>query len=237
LVRAAFRAAASDGMPIHAQVIERLGTPIASASGTTVKRRPFTWLEARSLWRISREQQGPRPLTRWAIPLGLSIGARLEELAGLRPQDIREIDGQWVVVIEPHELRRLKNDNSARTVPIPQVLIAEGFTTWAQQQSGALLFPEPDPPTKDPRLSHYASIRLGKLIRKQAGITDPAAVFHSSRHFAAQDLVDAGCEQRLIEQLLGHTTRSMTARYSRNGLPLEQLAAAQEARDWGWVPE
>jgi hypothetical protein len=28
----------------------------------------------------------------------------------------------------------------------------------------------------------------------------------------------------------------MTARYSRNGLPLEQLAAAQEARDWDWVP-
>lgn len=62
-------------------------------------------------------------------------------------------------------------------------------------------------------------------------------MFHSCRHTTAQDLVDAGCEQRLIEQLLGHSTRSMTARYSRNGLPLEQLAAAMESRDWSWVPE
>jgi hypothetical protein len=28
----------------------------------------------------------------------------------------------------------------------------------------------------------------------------------------------------------------MTARYSRDGIPLAQLAAAMKARDWGWVP-
>lgn len=141
LARAVFKTAASDGLPIAAQVLERLSTPIAGSSGTTRQRRPFTTAEAALLWRISREQQGRRPLDRWALPLGLSLGCRLEELAGLRPQDVRQIDGQWVVVIEPHELRRLKNDNSARTVPIPQALIAEGFITWAQQQDGALLFP------------------------------------------------------------------------------------------------
>jgi integrase len=236
LVRAVLKAAASDGLPIAAQVLERLGTPISGSSGTAVQRRPFTNTEAALLWRISREQQGPRPLDRWAIPLGLSLGCRLEELAGLRPQDVRQIEGQWVVVIEPHEHRRLKNNNSARTVPIPEALIAEEFTSWVQQQSGPLLFPEPEPPAADPRRSHYASTRLSKLIRKQAGITDPAAVFHSCRHTAAQSLVDAGCEQRLIEQLMGHSTRSMTARYSRAGLPIEQLAAAQESRDWCWVP-
>ena len=49
-------------------------------------------------------------------------------------------------------------------------------------------------------------------------------------------LVDIGAEQRVIEQLMGHSSRSMTARYSRGGIPLQQLAAAMEARDWGWVP-
>jgi len=165
----------------------------------------------------------------------LSLGCRLEELAGLQASDVRQIEGQWVVVIEPSEDRRLKNNTSARTVPLPDALLREGFTTWAQQQGEGLLFPEPAPPAKDPRLSHYASIRLGKLIRKQAGISDPAAVFHSCRHFTAQQLVDAGAPQRVIEQLLGHSSRSMTARYSRDGVPLAQLAAAMEAREWGWL--
>ncbi len=236
LVRAVLKAATSDGLPVDNAVLERLGTPIAGSSGTTRQRRPFTNAEAALLWQISRKQQGPRPLDRWALPVALSIGCRLEELAGLRVQDVRQIDGQWVVVIEPHESRRLKNNNSARTVPIPQALVAEGFAEWAQRQVGPLLFPEPAPPAADPRQSHYASIRLGKLIRHQAGISDPAAVFHSTRHFVTQALTDADAETRVIESITGHASRGMVARYSRGGLPLTRLAAAQESRDWSWVP-
>ena len=237
LVRAVLQAAAADGLPIDPQAIERLSAKgLRESGGTRRQRRPFTMQEAALLWKLSRQQQGPRPFDRWAFPLGLGLGCRLEELAGLQRRDVREIDGVWVVEIQPTEDRRLKNDSSVRRVPIPQALEQEGFISWAQQQEPGLLFPEPDPPDADPRRSHYASIRLGKLIRQQAGITDPTAVFHSSRHTVAQSLVDTGTEQRVIEQILGHSSRSMTARYSRGGVPLQQLAAAMEARDWGWVP-
>jgi integrase len=238
LVRAVLQAAATDGMPIEQQVLERIGTKgLRESGGTRRQRRPFTAEEASLLWLISREQRSGRPLDRWALPLGLALGGRLEELAGLRREDVRQVDGVWVVDIQPSEDRRLKNDTSARQVPIPTALQEEGFMDWVHQQSSGLLFPEPPPPDADPRRSHYASIRLGKLIRRQAGISDPTAVFHSCRHFTAQSLVDAGVEQRLIEQLLGHSSRSMTARYSRGGVPLVQLAAAMEARDWSWLPE
>jgi integrase len=237
LVRAVLQAAAADGLPINPQAIERLSAKgLRESGGTRRQRRPFTQQEAALLWNLSRQQQGPRPFDRWALPLGLSLGCRLEELAGLQREDVREIDGVWVVEIQPTEDRRLKNDSSVRRVPIPQALEQEGFISWAHQQGQGLLFPEPDPPAADPRRSHYASIRLGKLIRRQAGISDPTAVFHSCRHTAAQSLVDTGAEQRVIEQILGHSSRSMTARYSRGGVPLPQLAAAMEARDWGWVP-
>ena len=73
LLRAVLKAAASDGLPIAGHVIERLGNPISGSSGTSRKRRPFTTAEAAVLWHISHEQQGPRPLDRWAIPLGLSL--------------------------------------------------------------------------------------------------------------------------------------------------------------------
>lgn len=236
LVRAVLQAAAADGMRIEPQAIERLSAKgLRESGGTRRQRRPFTQEESTLLWSLGRVQQGPRPFDRWAFPLGLALGCRLEELVGLQRQDVRQIDGVWVVEIQPTEDRRLKSDSSARRVPIPQALMVEGFTAWAQQQGEGLLFPEPAPPAADPRRSHYASIRLGKIVRQQAGIKDRTAVFHSCRHTVAQSLVDTGAEQRVIEQLMGHSSRSMTARYSRGGIPLQQLAAAMEARNWGWV--
>ena len=237
LVKAVLSAAAADGLPVAPGVVERLAVgKVKNTGGTTAQRRAFTATEARSLIEVSRTINSTRALDRWGFPLGLALGSRLEELAGLRPQDVRQIDGIWVVVIEPHELRRLKNNNSARSIPIPDALLQEGFVTWAQQQSGPLLFPEPTPPAADPRCSHYASIRLGRILRGAAGIADSSAVFHSCRHSAAQSLLDAGVEQRQIEAITGHASRSMVAGYSRGGVPLHILAAAMESRNWNWWP-
>jgi integrase len=235
LVRAVLQAAAADGMAVSLPVLAQLeGKNIRSSSGTSRQRRPFTLAEAGLLVRVSRQQEG-RPLDRWGLPLGLALGARIEELAGIRRQDVQQVGGQAVVAIQPSEQRRLKTDSSARLIPVPQHLVAEGFIEWAQQKPEGLLFPEPLPPDADPRLSHYATIRLGKIIRR-AGITDPTATLHSARHFTAQQLVDAGAEQRVVEQIMGHGSRSMTARYSRAGLPIPLLAEAMEARDWSWWP-
>ena len=82
-----------------------------------------------------------------------------------------------------------------------------------------------------------ASIRLGKFIRQLADIVDRKLDFHCCRHTTAQQLVDVGVEQRLIEAVMGHTSKSMTARYSRQGPPLKLLAEALERRDWRWVPD
>ena len=235
LVRAVLTVAAADGLVVDPQVIERLaGRGLREATGTRRQRRPFTVEEAASLWEISRAQQG-RPLDRWAFPLGLALGCRLEELAGLKRQDVVEVGGLQIVVIQPSADRRLKSDSSTRRIPVPDALVREGFLDWVRGQEEGFLFPEPPPPAADPRRSHYASVRLSKILRRQAGITDTTAVFHSCRHFTAQSLVDAGVEQRAIEQILGHSSRSMTARYSRGGMPLELLKEAMGRRCWGWT--
>ena len=234
LVRAVMTTAAADGLPVHQIVLDRLsGKGLREASGTRQHRRPFTLDEARRLWMVSRQQNG-RTLDRWALPLGLCLGARLEELAGLRKGDIIEVDGVPVVAIQPTDDRRLKNDSSARNIPIPAALVDEGFLDWVARQDDGLLFQEPQPPAADPRHSHYASIRLAKIIREQAGVVDRTAVFHSTRHFTTQQLVDAGVEERAIQQIVGHASKSMTARYSRAGMPLDQLAEAMERRNWDW---
>jgi integrase len=191
LVRAVLAVAAADGLAVDPKALERLaGRGLREASGTRRQRRPFSAEEAATLWQISRCQQG-RPLDRWAFPVGLALGCRLEELAGLQRQDVVEIAGIPVVHIQPSEDRRLKSDTSARKIPLPDALVREGFVAWAMAQPGGFLFPEPPPPAADPRRSHYASVRLSKILRRQAGIEDTTAVFHSCRHSVAQSLVRA----------------------------------------------
>jgi integrase len=238
LIRAVLSTAHADGLGANPGVLERLNTSTlgGKGGGVTVERKHFSNDQAKHLITRSRGINSPHTLDRWAFPLGLSLGCRLEELAGLRHQDVCQIDGFWVVIIEPHQDRRLKNSGSARNIPIPDALIAEGFIDWAQAQPDGLLFPDRKPPQSDPRLGHYASKRLGTILRTTMAIADPSLVFHSCRHFVGQALTDAGAEQRAIESIQGHASRGMTARYSKGGIPLHLLAAAQATRDWSWWP-
>lgn len=88
LIRAVLQTAADDGLPVPQVVLDRLGgRGIKGSTGTTRKRRHFSNDEAATLIRVSRQQDG-RALDRWAFPLGLALGCRLEELAALQKDDI-----------------------------------------------------------------------------------------------------------------------------------------------------
>jgi len=81
-------------------------------------------------------------------------------------------------------------------------------------------------------------IRIWKLMRK-AGITKKGAC-HLFRHTMASQLLESGCDVRVIGQMLGHTDLQTTARYTRVGVlslckahaayhPGEQTAASASA--------
>ena len=62
-----------------------------------------------------------------------------------------------------------------------------------------------------------------KRLMKAVGITKPGSC-HLFRHTFATHLLEAGCEMRLIQGMLGHAGPEMTARYAQVGA--RQLAAA-----------
>jgi integrase len=62
-------------------------------------------------------------LDRWGFPLGLATVLRLEEIAGLRREDLMHLNGITALRVRPHENRRLKNEASPRYVPVPIDLI------------------------------------------------------------------------------------------------------------------
>ena len=173
------------------------------------------------------------PAGRWAWPLGLMLGLRIEEIACLRRDDLVVTDGVICLQIRPEAQvsGRLKTRSSERTLPLPAALLALGFADWAQAQPAGFLFEAGHIPASDPRRSHGLSISLGKALRRW-GIADRRLVFHSCRHSFSQRAVAADLPDRLIQSLMGHSQgKSMTARYS-GAFTIAQLKTAIDSIDW-----
>lgn len=85
----------------------------------------------------------------WLMPLGLFTGARLNELCQLRAHDvIRDIHGVDLISINSNGFNKsLKNEQSAREIPICSKLIKMGFLDFVEERrqadgKDALLFAE-----------------------------------------------------------------------------------------------
>lgn len=126
-----------------------------------------------------------QPFHYWLPLLGLCTGARINELAQLHLDDIGQDGEVWYIDINRKtEDKSLKNEWSARKVPIHSRLIELGFVEWcaALREAGyKRLFPELSwNPTnryaKDP-------IRVMSQYLESLGMPrDGTKVFHSFRH-------------------------------------------------------
>lgn len=126
-----------------------------------------------------------QPFHYWLPLLGLCTGARINELAQLHLDDVGQDGDVWYIDINRKtEDKSLKNEWSARKVPLHSRLIELGFVEWcaALREAGyKRLFPELSwNPTnryaKDP-------IRVMSQYLESLGMPrDGTKVFHSFRH-------------------------------------------------------
>jgi integrase len=140
----------------------------------------------------------------------LYSGARIAEIAGLRREDVREVEGVLCFEIRAHQGRRLKNKASRRTVPIHPEIIAAGFT------ADVLPFKSD---------GHYYSKRVNPWLRKVVGITDPRLSFHSARHTVKDRLRAARVPEPEQRALMGHGANGVADGYGL-GYPMTVLAEA-----------
>jgi integrase len=138
-------------------------TQLATKDDPTDRRLPLTVEQARAILEKLPEQGAMR----WLWLIGLYSGARLNEIAGLRKEDVREVDGVLCFDITPHDGRGLKNRSSRRTVPVHPALMAAGFTA-------AVL------PFKSDGHDYWK--RVNPWLREVGGIIDSRLSFHSTRH-------------------------------------------------------
>lgn len=156
---------------------------------------------------------------RYWIPLiGCYSGMRLNEICQLYVEDVQQVEGIWCFSINGAKDKRLKNQASERMLPIHSKLIELGFIQhWEKVKiSGA--------PRLWPNLTwmdvHGYSNGFGSWYQRfnRKHVTDdPKKVFHSFRHLVTDTLKQAGVQDSLIAELIGHSHGSHAMTMSRYG--------------------
>jgi integrase len=186
-------------------------------------RDAFTVTELNLLFAASVFTKGERPTPGrgeaafWLPLLSLYSGARRSELAGLRANDVQEIEHvPCFTFIEDKKIgKRLKTATAVRTVPIHPQLITLGWLRHldtVRQRDGATawLFPEISPQVRG---ALKAWTKWFSRYLRSVGIADDSKVFHSFRHTFKDALRAASVPEDLNDALAGQKNSSVGRSY------------------------
>lgn len=187
-----------------------------------------------------------RPFYYWLPILGLTTGARINELCQLYLDDIRKVEGHdvWYLdfnLVQPDKLdqdtsktdKSLKSPNSIRTVPIHSTVIRLGFIEYVEtlrEEGWQRLFPEiTRDPTKGygkPASSWFNERFLGRDLKLAR---DGMKVFHSFRHTFLDAVARLQVTEREIAELAGHVRGKTESwkRYVKDRQALTQSATIE----------
>jgi integrase len=196
-------------------------------------RLPFTGEELKTIFTGEVYQPGFVPRKSlgssqyWLPLLSLLHGARLEELAQLKVEDVKwnQEHGHYL-----HIRGRVKNASSLRQVPLHPEMARLGFLEHVESIKSGSLFPTLRA-DKYGKLGTTYSTWFGRYLNS-LGITDPSRVFHSFRHtFVAlcKQKAASGIPPEVREAMIGHTpTNEIAALYGDVMYPLEPMVSAMK---------
>jgi len=185
--------------------IRAISTPDSEDTGS-----PFTDAELKAIF-------DPVEFPKWALKyphrwfgpiLGLYSGARVNEIAQLRLEDIETIDGvPGFFVRKVGKKQSIKNKHSRRFIPLAQPVIDCGFLDYVKEAREAgleRLFPDL-PNSTGLGYGRQLSRQFSVYIKRQ-GVSEKGQGFHGFRHTIASKLDEAGVSASAIGALTGHGT-------------------------------
>ncbi len=139
----------------------------------------------------------------WLPFLAIYTGARLSELAQLKPLDLVEKpDGYWLNITDTAPDQKLKTIAAKRCIPVHKVLVDGGLVTYVKQLVDAQASMWPLLPARVGKAGGYFSNWFGRYLKSQ-GFTD--LDFHSFRHTFRTKLVTGNVPEAVIDHLMGHS--------------------------------
>jgi integrase len=156
---------------------------------------------------------------RWVMWLCAYSGARSGEITQMRGVDVTQRGDFYVMRLTP-EANTIKTDQ-ARTVPIHEHLIAQGFIEFVRAQGSGPLFynvrttpaTEADPLNPERHPSIKTRGRLGTWVR-ELGITDPeVGPTHGWRHTFKAKAARYGIDDGFSDGITGHAPATVGRSY------------------------
>lgn len=153
------------------------------------------------------------------ILLGWYSGGRVEELCQLKTTDVITVEG-----VQCFNFPRSKSKASERLVPVHPSLLPVVERLCKASVDGFLI--PSDSKDKYGKRSHNLSKEFGKL-RTKAGF-GPLHVFHGFRHGFVTALLRGDVPEAIVQELVGHESKSVTHGVYSKGASIAQKLAAIE---------
>lgn len=169
------------------------------------------------------------------VPLFLvTMGLRPEEILQLRLKDIIRRDGVICLQIGEAADAVLKNEQSRRILPVPEIVLRLGFRDWVVEklrQGETWAFPEVQPDLSHGRRSQIFGDRLRTLFG-HLDLNCPREDVYAMRRTLSSKLLHLGTDTGVRQRILGHLEGSTVDRhYSDDGL--KELKAILDSVDYG----
>jgi integrase len=159
-----------------------------------------------------RKQAGPHVFhdSLYFLPILFTyLGARRKEFAALAVNDIAQDDHGVVIILRENKLRRIKNIQSDRKLPMPDELIRLGFLeyyTAIKKLGYEALFPDlfSDKTDNDPGDRFYDT--FVPIMQDALGKNMWGRALHALRHGMADTLKQAGVSAAVVDDIAGRLT-------------------------------
>ncbi|WP_144158003.1 site-specific integrase [Paraburkholderia sp. BCC1885] len=173
----------------------------------------------------------------WLPLLGLFTGARVEELAQLRPTDVFEESyydntgaecKAWVVQIveDATDGLSVKNKHSIRRLPLHSELINRGFVEFVKSQTGKKRIFDKLVSDKYGRESSPYAQWFTRYLRRDCKPTSPKMTFHSFRHTSKDIMRNCRIGKDERDAIHGHAEKGQAGEYGGTFYPLAPLVDA-----------
>jgi integrase len=192
--------------------------------------KAFTAEEAEVILRAALAYEHPKTVDerarRWVPWVCAYTGARPGEITQLRGSDIQKRGGDYFARLSP-SAGKIKT-RTARTVPLHEHLVEQGFIQFVGEMGSGPLFYTPGPATAGPEPvqspAERTRGRLGQWVRS-LGITDPELrPNHAWRHTFKARAERSGMSEKYSDAITGHAPPTAGRAY---GKPIpEDLAEA-----------
>ncbi|MDO6521274.1 integrase [Shimia thalassica] len=158
-----------------------------------------------------RESEKMADMKRWVPIICAFTGARVSEITQLRKEDVRKVDGHWVVRITP-DAGTVKS-GGYRDVPLHPQIIEEGFAEFVTDAQPGPLFHNATEPEKYQRAAVIVSNKLSDWLRLSGLRPEGLQPNHAWRHRLKTQCRELSISDRVVDAIQGHAGRTAGDNY------------------------